>query len=291
MSQIKSPSLLCNKEKKLTADQIACFQKVIWDFYSCNKREFAWRNCDNPYYIFISEVMLQQTQTHRVVSKFEEFIISFPDFESLSEASLAEVLSVWQGLGYNRRGKYLHQSAQRIVEYYDGFLPDDLSVLVQLPGIGPATAASIAAFAYNAPTIFIETNIRSVFIHTFFNKSAEKIDDKILLDLIAQTVDTSNAREWYYALMDYGVYLKKNLLNPSRKSKHYSKQSKFEGSKRQIRGAIIKILLQQKSMSVKDLIKNIADKENRTACVVDDLVDEELITKNSQDILSIKDKL
>lgn len=221
--------------------------------------------------------MLQQTQTYRVEPKFEQFIATFSTFEMLAQATLAEVLSVWQGLGYNRRAKFLHQAAHIIVQKYDGILPDDPEILVELPGIGPATAASMTAFAYNKPTVFIETNIRAVFIHTFFPPDESSIADKVLLNLIEQTVDLANPREWYYALMDYGVYLKKLHKNPSRRSKKHVKQGVFEGSARQIRGKIIKFLIDIKRATREEIISFVADEQQRTALLIENLINEQIL--------------
>ena len=145
------------------------FKQFIWDFYRLNGRFFDWRHTDDPYKVVISEVMLQQTQTHRVAHKYPIFIQTFATFDALAAASLREVLMQWQGLGYNRRGKFLHQLAQVILHNNAGIVPDDPIMLEKLPGIGKATARSICAFAFNKPVAFIETNIRAVFIHHFFN--------------------------------------------------------------------------------------------------------------------------
>lgn len=217
------------------------FQNFIWEFYAQHGREFAWRNIEDPYKILISEVMLQQTQTARVALKYPPFINQFPDFQTLAAASLQDVLKYWQGLGYNRRGKYLHEIAKKVVNEYKGTLPAEPSVLITLPGLGKMTSASVVTFAFNKPTVFIETNIRAAYLHYFFAKE-EEISDSQLMPLIQSTVDKKNPREWYYALMDYGVTLKKKMSNPSRRSAHYTVQSKFEGSDRQIRGMIIKML-------------------------------------------------
>lgn len=256
------------------------FKKIIWDYYAQHKRYFVWRNVDNPYYIFVSEIMLQQTQTYRVEPKFERFIRLFPTVQALAHASLKEVLAAWQGLGYNRRARYVYESAKIIVEKYQGMVPSDPDVLVTLPGIGPNTAGSISCFAFNKPTIFIETNIRSVFIQHFF-ADKDQVCDKDLLALIHTTIDPHNAREWYYALMDYGVFLKKYMINPSRKSAHYTKQSSFEGSDRQIRGMIIRILLAHHSyVLIEDIVSHINKNEARVMSIVEQLVKEKLI--NSQ---------
>lgn len=231
---------------------LASFQNFIWAFYESEGRKFEWRNVNNPYYVMVSEIMLQQTQTYRVEPKYRAFIDAFPDLESLASASLRDVLVMWQGLGYNRRGKFLHQAAQRVMQEFGGSIPDDPEKLVLLPGIGKNTAGSISAFAFNKPTIFIETNIRTVFIHSFF-KGHDAVHDNLIIPLIQQTLDHDNPREWYYALMDYGVHLKKMHPNPSRRSKHHVVQSKFEGSDRQIRGAIIRALVQRYALSESEL--------------------------------------
>lgn len=237
------------------------FKKIVWDYYAAQGRIFDWRHVDDPYKVFISEVMLQQTQTVRVAQKYPLFLAQFPDFKTLAQASLKDVLMAWQGLGYNRRGMFLHRAAQIIMNEHTGLLPEDPAKLVQLPGIGNATASSIAAFAFNKPTVFIETNIRTVFIYFFFN-GKEKVHDSEIFPIIQQTVDTENSREWYYALMDYGVMLKKTFINPSRKSKHYTVQSKFEGSDRQIRGAILKLLTQSNEPLSQEKIMDMVNKNH-----------------------------
>lgn len=271
--------------KKLSSDNINFFQTMIWDYYHSFGRSFAWRNTHDPYKIVISEVMLQQTQTYRVISKYEQFIEAFPNFYELAHASLRDVLSVWQGLGYNRRGKYLHELAKHVVTDYNGTLPSNPDRLIMLPGIGSATASSITAFAFNLPAIFIETNIRSVFIHSFF-PARKKIDDKEIIALVAQTLDKNNPRQWYYALMDYGVMLKQTHPNPNRKSKHYTKQSKFDGSDRQIRGAIIRFLTDEKELSLSNLYQTIDDQKERVDTILQKLIKDGLIKKDGS-MLSI----
>ena len=231
---------------QVSSAAIAKFRNLILDYYREHGRTFAWRTTITPYHVFVSEVMLQQTQTYRVAPKFEAWIAAFPNFKELADASQADILRLWQGLGYNRRALALHRAAKTIAYDYAGQLPDEPALLQQLPGIGPATAASITAFAFNKPTVFIETNIRAVFLHHFFPQQAG-VSDKQLMPLVEQALVKEKARHWYYALMDYGVMLKKNVVNPSRKSRHHQTQSKFEGSERQIRGMILRHLTQEGS--------------------------------------------
>ncbi|UCG84215.1 MAG: A/G-specific adenine glycosylase, partial [Dehalococcoidia bacterium] len=144
------------------------FQQLIWDYYKDHGRLFPWRQTDDPYHILVSEIMLQQTQTSRVLKKYESFISTFPDFQTLAESPLINVLKAWQGLGYNRRAVALHKIAQIVVADCEGELPSSEKVLVKLPGIGPYTASAIKAIAFNQPAVLIETNIRTVYIFFFF---------------------------------------------------------------------------------------------------------------------------
>jgi A/G-specific adenine glycosylase len=244
------------KAKKFTNSEISKFRTVIYQHYGKEGRTLPWRKTRNPYYILVSEIMLQQTQVERVIEKYQEFISLFPDIEKLDRSPLQKILTVWQGLGYNRRGLALKKIARIIMEDYRGKIPRSLEELVKLPGIGHTTASEIAAFAFNQPTVFIETNIRSVFLHYFFPERDDVSDDEIL-PLVAKTVDPSNPREWYYALMDYGTFLKKQYGNPSRKSTHYYKQSPFNGSNRQIRGKIVKYFTENPSGTGKQIARDL----------------------------------
>ncbi len=218
------------------------FREVVWEFYREQGRDLPWRHDPTPYEVFVSEVMLQQTQVNRVLRAYPAFLARFGGFEALAEAPVADVLEQWQGMGYNRRALWLRKAAQMVVGEYDGVLPRDPGELVKLPGIGANTAGSLAAFAYDAPVVFIETNIRRVFLHEFFG-DREGVGDAELMPLIAAALDREQPREWYWALMDYGADLAKRVVNPNRRSKHYAVQSKFEGSVRQVRGEVLRQLL------------------------------------------------
>lgn len=226
------------------ADKFTIFRNKVWDFYNQNKRDFAWRKTTDPYKIVVSEMMLQQTQIGRVIEKYAVFLKAFPTVSHLAKAPTSDVLRVWQGLGYNRRALYLKRTAEILCEKHNGTFPRLKSDLVNLPGVGINTAGAVIAFAYNQPVIFIETNIRRVFIHEFFREK-EKVSDQEIYPLIEATIDTKNPRDYYYSLMDYGAYLGKTIVNPNRRSETYSKQSIFEGSRRQVRGIILKLLVEK----------------------------------------------
>ncbi len=216
------------------------FQRFLHQMGEELYRDMPWRQDTRPYYVLVSELMLQQTQVDRVIPKFTAFIAAFPDEHSLAQASLADVVKLWQGLGYNRRAKFLHEAAKKIA--VDGVFPDDEARLIALPGVGRNTAGAIMAYAFNQPAIFIETNVRAVYIHHFFADS-DNVDDDDIRKLLEETLNREHPREFYWSLMDYGVYLKKQGVRPAR-SKHYVKQSPLRGSVREVRGQIITILSQ-----------------------------------------------
>ncbi|MCA9327351.1 A/G-specific adenine glycosylase, partial [Candidatus Saccharibacteria bacterium] len=136
------------------------FQRLLRQHGEELYRDMPWRSDTRPYYVLVSELMLQQTQVDRVIPKFQAFIAAFPDERILAQASLADVLKLWQGLGYNRRAKFLHDAAKHVVA--SGDFPLDEAGLVTLPGVGKNTAGAIMAYAYNQPAIYVETNVRAV---------------------------------------------------------------------------------------------------------------------------------
>jgi len=229
------------------------FRQEILNFYAAEGRSFPWRQDTSPYSVFVSEIMLQQTQVYRVEPKYLRWMREVPDFFSLAELSTEALLGLWQGLGYNRRALALRESAIRVVEKYDGVLPDDPELLKVFPGIGPATAASICAFAFNRPVVFIETNIRRVFIHFFFSHLEDPVNDKEILPLVETSLHRESPRDWYNALMDLGTLLKSRVPNPNRKSRHYTRQAPFEGSNREARGAILRALQKTPRQSAGEL--------------------------------------
>jgi A/G-specific adenine glycosylase len=257
------------------------FIKTVWEYYKAHGRQsLPWRQTQNPYHILVSEIMLQQTQVDRVIPRYKRFLKKFPTLKKLSEASLGDVLREWQGLGYNRRAKMLHQCATTILTQYKGKFPKTHTELMQLPGIGHYTAGAIMAFAYNVGVPIIETNIRSVFIH-HFHKDQTDVTDTELFHSIGIVLDTENPREWYYALMDYGAYLKKTIGNPNSRSKHFAVQSTFKNSDRQIRGAIVKFLA-EKEQSRNELCKKLSFDIQRIDEQVEKLLKEGMIAKKNQ---------
>ncbi|MFZ2252978.1 MAG: A/G-specific adenine glycosylase [Minisyncoccia bacterium] len=257
------------------------FVEIVWEHYKTHgRRSLPWRQTQNPYRILVSEIMLQQTQVERVLLKYVSFLKRFPTLKKLSEASLGDVLREWQGLGYNRRAKMLHQCAIQITNEYKGKFPKTHIELMKLPGVGHYTAGAIMAFAYNIPIPIIETNIRTVFIHNFFHDETN-ISDQQLFPLMGIVLDEENPREWYYALMDYGSFLKKTLGNPNSRSKHYVVQTPFKNSDRQIRGAILK-LLSAKQITRSTFHKELSFDIQRIDVQLERLINEKMIIKTGQ---------
>jgi A/G-specific adenine glycosylase len=238
----------------LSAAQVRAFREKIYTHYRKHGRHLPWRKTHNPYRILVSEIMLQQTQVERVLGKYTEFIKTFPDFSALSRAPLHKLLAFWQGMGYNRRALALRALARIIMKEHGARLPSAPEELISLPGIGRYTAGAIAAFAFQQPVVFMDTNIRRVFIHEFFH-NRENIADTEILPLVEQTLDGADPRLWYNALMDYGAMLKKEQVNPNRKSAHYVRQSPFENSNRQIRGRILKVLVAESPLTRVQIVR------------------------------------
>lgn len=261
------------------------FQQAVWEYYDAyGRHDLPWRQPEangqfDAYKIMVSELMLQQTQVPRVIPKYQAFLACFPDVHTLAAAELGDVLRSWQGLGYNRRAKFLWQAAHMIVSEYDASLPQDITQLVKLPGIGANTAGAIVAYAYSQPVVYVETNIRTVYIYHFTDQE-QPMHDTEIAQLVKQTLpdDHSLIRAWYWALMDYGTHLKKVHGNLNKLSKSYTKQSPFHGSRRQVRGAIIRELSQGAS-SYESLEEAINDL--RLAQVLMELKTEGLIRQDS----------
>jgi A/G-specific adenine glycosylase len=260
--------------------KVLLFRKTVYSYYKKQGRhELPWRQTIDPYNIVVSELMLQQTQVVRVIEKYNAFLDAFPSVFDLAKAPLSEVLRLWSGLGYNRRAKYLHALAKEVVNNYGGVFPSQYEELLKLPGIGSYTANAVSVFAYNKPALCIETNIRTVYIHHFFN-DADEVSDKELLPIIKETIDTKKPRQWFWALMDYGSYLKTTGNKVHRKSVSYKKQSTFKGSRRQIRGEILKILLT--SPASLEVLQSKVSIPEMTIPVLEDLKKEGFVVKKGK---------
>lgn len=284
------------------AIDISAFRCLVRGEGSRLYRDLPWRRTRDPYEIWLSEVMLQQTQVARVVERWESWLERFPSVFALAESGTAEVLSAWQGMGYNRRALALKAAAEEVVRLYDGVFPVGTEELISLPGIGPATAQGIRSFAFDLPGVYLETNVRTVVLHHLFPE-IPGVPDRELIPLVkascpAAPVDArlrapstgeapfaggpedvgesgfavpqdadDTPRTWYYAMLDYGAHLKKLIPNPSRRSKTYSRQSRFEGSRRQKRAELVRQLLDARArgeaLSAKALCRALGEIERK----------------------------
>jgi A/G-specific adenine glycosylase len=242
---------------ELSPATVAAFQQQIYSRYRSTPRPMPWRTTRDPYQILTAEIMLQQTKVERVKTKYAEFLSAFPTLAALSSAPLADVLRVWQGLGYNRRAIALKRCAEEIVSRRGGRFPRAVDELESLPGIGPYTARAVAAFAFGTAEPLVETNIRTLFIHFFFH-GRDKVHDREIMPLVAATLDRQNPRDWYYALMDFGVRLKQLHPNPGRRSRHHAPQSRFEGSNRQLRSSLLRTVMAGPGMTAVELAGQLA---------------------------------
>ena len=235
---------------------LGSFCETVWCEGDRLYRDLPWRRTRDPYAIWVSEVMLQQTQVARVDGRWQRWLERFPDTAVLADADAGDVLEEWQGLGYNRRALSLARAA-RMIEDAGGEFPREERDLVALPGIGPATAAGIRAFAFDLPGVYLETNVRTVFLHELF-PDAHDVPDSALVTLVREACPGFAAacgaergpRAWYYALLDYGAFLKQTLPNPSRRSRTHARQSRFEGSHRQKRAELVRVLLDARRLGV-----------------------------------------
>jgi A/G-specific adenine glycosylase len=267
------------RTRTLAQHEIDEFTDLVYTFYREHSRRLPWRETTDPYRILLSEIMLQQTQVERVLTKYESFLQAFPTVADLAQADLSEVLRLWSGLGYNRRALFLKRSAEEIVVRYAGKIPDSIGELQTLPGIGPYTAAAVCVFAFGRIAPLIETNIRRLYIHLFFT-GHERVSDSEIMPLVDQTFDRQNPRQWVYALMDYGAHLKGSVVNPNRRSAHYTRQSRFEGSDRQVRGMILRAL-SARALSAGEFALELGKDVEVVARIAEQLADEGFIVGES----------
>ena len=213
----------------LSASELSDFRSLVYSQGREHARNhLPWRNIDDAYAVLVSEVMLQQTQVERVLKFWPRWMDAFPTPDALSAASVSDVLELWQGLGYNRRALALKASCDLCAKEFAGKLPSSYEELLELPGVGPSTAAGVMAFAYNKPAVYIETNVRAVYLHCFFPQE-ERVSDAQIRPYVLESMDGANPRGWYYALLDYGHHLKASVPNPSRRSAAYARVLRTRG--------------------------------------------------------------
>ena len=281
-------------EKKIYA-----YHEALHAWYKKHARDLPWRNTTDPYKILISEVMLQQTQVERVLPKYEAFLEAFPTVKHLAQASNADLLRLWSGLGYNSRALRLKAAAEEVCTIYGGIFPKDRALLQNMKGIGAYTSGAIMAFAYHASVSFSDTNIKRLVHRVFVGLELQgwKKSEKEIAALVEEVCDYPHAYEYHQALMDLGATVcratkmscticpmkalcsahKEIIENPlllEEKRVSYKKSTvPFKESKRYIRGGIVEYLRQAHTVV--------------PLSVLITFVQEQLRTMPAEDILSI----
>ncbi|WP_416841162.1 A/G-specific adenine glycosylase [Haloferax sp. DFSO52] len=243
-------------------------QTALVEWYEADHRDFPWRRTDDAYEILVSEVMSQQTQLGRVVEAWEAFLEEWPTVADLADADRADVVAFWtsHSLGYNNRAKYLHEAAQQVVEDHDGEYPQTPDGLSELMGVGPYTANAVASFAFNNGDAVVDTNVKRV-LHRAF---AVPDDDAAFESAASELMPDSQSRVWNNAIMELGgVACGKTPTCdesgcPWRQFCHAYEtgdftapdvptQPKFEGSRRQMRGRVVRVLGEYDELSLDEL--------------------------------------
>ncbi len=236
---------------QLSKQQIIDFQAKILSWYSANKRELPWRKSRDPYRILLSEIMLQQTQVSRVIPKYEAWLRALPTIDHLAKATTADVLSLWSGLGYNRRALFLQKAAKTIVFDHKGIWPQSVAELKNLPGIGEYTARAVACFAFDEQVAVVDTNVKKVIAVELF--AGVLPEDKTISKIADALLPHGKAYDWNQGLMDYASTMLKKEKIP------IPRQSTFKGSRRYYRGKIIKLLLERREIEEHEIISVISD--------------------------------
>jgi A/G-specific adenine glycosylase len=243
----------------LPSCSIEAFQETVMTWWKENARDLPWRREPDPYHVLVSEFMLQQTQVSRVVPKYLEFLSEFPTLESLAEADTKRLLGVWSGLGYNRRALWLRESAKHIVE--SGEFPGDIGKLRALKGIGPYTSKSILIFAFNRDLAAVDTNIRRILVAEGF--ATEYMTDKELQAVADALLLRGRSRDWHNALMDYGSLV---LTSASTGISPRTQQGCFTGSTRELRGAVLRALMESGPLTADAIISSIDMTDSQEEC-------------------------
>ena len=232
-------------------------REALRAWYAPRRDAYPWRGSHDPYAVWVSEVMLQQTQAARVVSAYTSFLRSFPTVRELALAPRRDVVAQWGGLGYNRRAVRLSEAARAIVRDHGGRIPHDKDELLELPGVGPYTAAAVASMGFGEPVAVVDTNVRRVVSRVHLGVDGHEMPTKEVWGLAEAWLDRDDPVTWNQALMDLG----REVCRPKPRcgvcplagvcrfrrdgaaaSRGPSRQGPFEGSTRQVRGAIVNAL-------------------------------------------------
>src|SRR5271154_2464193 len=180
------------------------FQRELLSWFDSHARDLPWRRTADPYHIWISEIMLQQTRVTAVLDYYSRFLALFPTITALAQAKEPAVLAAWSGLGYYRRAKMMHRAAQVVVEQHQGALPTTAAELRKLPGIGEYTSSAIASIAYGEPVAVVDGNVERVLLRVFPG-AGKPTQAKGLRDRAASLLDTRRPGDFNQAMMELGA--------------------------------------------------------------------------------------
>ena len=269
-------------------------KKHLYSWYRNNKRTFIWRNTNDPWKIFLIEIISQQTQINRADDYYKKFVKEFPTPESMARSSLKKVLELWSGLGYNNRAKRLYESSKILSESsFDNINPN----FEILPGVGPYTKNAILSFAYGDSVLAIDTNLERIITRYFGVDDAKDYLKRYSQSLLKKV----NSKDLNQAFMDFGSMVCTSL-SPScdicpletECSKYFSKikksYQKFEGSNREIRGKVLKLLLNEDQISKEELTNKLGEEEEKLNKALHGLQKDNLLIIKKNNIIEINSK-
>ena len=266
-------------------------KKDLLTWYTNNKRSFSWRNTNDPWKILLIEMISQQTQINRANTYYKIFIKKFPTPESMSKSSLKTILKMWSGLGYNNRAKRLYESSKILAEQgFDRIYPN----FEMLPGVGAYTKNAILSFAYGDNVLAVDTNLQRIIIRYFGIDNTKDFVRKYS-NLLLEDINSEDINQ---AFMDFGSSIctssnaKCDICPLEKNCKKYflnSKNSikKFKGSNRELRGKIIRLLLEENQISVKEIEKKIGEEESKIITAITGLKNDGLLKISKNNIIEI----
>ncbi len=272
--------------------EVDFFKKNIRSWYKKNNRNFSWRKTNDPWKIYLIEVLSQQTQLDRANKYYNKFILEYPNPEKMALASRRKILKLWSGLGYNNRAIRMHQSSKILSNKpFEELYPD----FMELPGVGKYTNSALLSFAYGKKVITVDTNVKRILGRYFKINNIDKFIEKNQKDLLSYF----NSRDFNQALMDLGSNVctnrnpKCNICPLEEQCMKYirediQKQEPFENSNRQKRGQIIKILINTKKVTSCELAKKLNIKENSLKELINDLERDGFINISQNKYIEIK---
>jgi A/G-specific adenine glycosylase len=281
------------------SNDYAAFRRVLRRVAPDLARDLPWIAHDDPWAVLVSEFMLQQTQTSRVVGPWRSFLDTFPTPKDCADATLESVLQRWSGLGYHRRAKALHDAARRIRDEFDGKVPSDVDDLRSLPGVGEYTANAVASFAYGTPVAVLDTNVGRILSRALENRSLRTSEARDAAQRLLPRRDTAAFNQ---AMLDLGAQFCRSSprcdvcpvagvcrwrleggLDPAPQSAAVSRpQSAFAGSDRQARGRVL-AALREEPQTRAQLRARIGDEgDERSAKVIDSLMRDGLVGRTGR---------